>query len=144
VLPPHLVSLFTQAKWLSDRQLPLLEQRVLADFIAEGYLERHIRKMRSHYDLCRQTLVQALKTHFGEQVTILGEKAGIHLMVRLKFDLSDAEIVNRAAQVGVGIMSAQAHYLNDQPNGEFIFGYGELSSEQLQEGIRRVAKALEK
>lgn len=144
VLPPHLVSLFTQAKWLSDRQLPLLEQRVLANFIAEGYLERHIRKMRSHYDLCRQTLVQALKAHFGEQVTILGEKAGIHLMVRFQIDLSDAEIVDRAAQVGVGIMSAQAHYLDAQPNGEFIFGYGELSPEQLQEGISRVAQVLRK
>lgn len=144
VLPPHLVSLFTQAKWLSDRQLPLLEQRVLADFIAEGYLERHIRKMRSHYDLCRQTLVQALKAHFGEQITILGEKAGIHLMARLQIDLSDVEIVDRAAQVGVGMMSAQPHYLYAQANGEFIFGYGELTPEQLQEGIRRVAKVLGK
>jgi len=142
VLPPHLVSLFTQAKWLSDRQLPLLEQRVLADFIAEGYLEQHIRKMRSHYALCRQTLVQALKGHFGEQVTILGERAGIHLMVHFQVELSDIELVDRAAQAGVGILAAQPHYLNTQPSGEFIFGYGELTPKQLQEGVSRVAKAL--
>jgi len=57
---PNLVALFAQAKWLNDRQLPTLEQQVLTDFISEGYLESHIRKMRSRYDRCRQVLVQEL------------------------------------------------------------------------------------
>ncbi|MBW4576892.1 MAG: PLP-dependent aminotransferase family protein [Aphanothece sp. CMT-3BRIN-NPC111] len=142
VLPPSLVSLFSRAKWLSDRQLPLLEQQVLTDFIEAGHLERHLRKMRSHYDQCRQVLVQALNTHFGEQVTILGEKAGLHLMVRLHTSLSDEEIVERAARVGVGMMSAQPHYINPRCTGEFIFGYAELTKPQIQEGIHRLAQAL--
>ncbi|HEY9657479.1 MAG TPA: PLP-dependent aminotransferase family protein, partial [Allocoleopsis sp.] len=124
ILPPHLVRLFAQAKWLSDRQLPVLEQLVLADFIREGHLERHIRKMRSIYDLNRRTLVQALKEQFGEQVEILGEEAGIHVMVRLKTHLSDATVIKRAASVGVGLMSAQAQYLDAFYRSEFIFGYG--------------------
>ncbi|PAX54099.1 MocR-like pyridoxine biosynthesis transcription factor PdxR [Brunnivagina elsteri] len=82
VLPQNLVPIFACAKWLSDRHLPILEQQVLAEFITEGHLERHIRKMRSHYDCCRQVLVKALKSHFGESVEILGEKAGLHIMVR--------------------------------------------------------------
>jgi GntR family transcriptional regulator/MocR family aminotransferase len=142
VLPPSLVSLFARAKWLSDRQLPLLEQQVLTDFIEQGYLERHIRQMRSLYDRRRQVIVQALKAYFGERATILGEKAGIHLMVRLQTHLTDAEIIQRAAEVGVGMMSAQPHYLNASSTGEFIFGYSELTEQQLQEGIRRLAEAI--
>lgn len=142
VLPPNLVSLFARAKWLSDRQLPLLEQQVLTDFIAEGHLERHIRQMRSHYDHCRRVLVQALSFHFGDQVTVLGEQAGIHLMVRLHTHLSDEEIIHRAAQVGVGMISAQPCYLEAHRPGEFIFGYSELDEQQLQEGIRRLAQVL--
>jgi GntR family transcriptional regulator / MocR family aminotransferase len=60
VLPQQLVPLIAQAKWFSDRQLPMLEQKVLTDFIESGHLESHIRKMRSHYDQRRQVLVQAL------------------------------------------------------------------------------------
>ncbi|MBE9178558.1 PLP-dependent aminotransferase family protein [Oculatella sp. LEGE 06141] len=142
VLPDRLVSTFARAKWLSDRQLPLLEQAVLADFIDEGHLERHIRQMRLHYDQRRQTLVRALTQQFGQQVTILGENAGIHLMVRLHSPLSDAEILQRAAAVNVGMMSAQPHYLLTKPPGEFIFGYGELSDRQIQDGIIRLATAL--
>lgn len=144
VLPPSLVSLFARAKWLSDRQLPTLEQQVLTDFIEEGHLESHIRKMRSLYDLRRQVLVQALKAYFGEKATILGEKAGLHLMVRLQTHLTDEEIIQRTAQVGVGMMSAQPYYLNANCTGEFIFGYSELTQEQIQQGISRLAQVLTK
>ncbi|HEY9858874.1 MAG TPA: PLP-dependent aminotransferase family protein [Candidatus Obscuribacterales bacterium] len=142
VLPQSLVSVFTRAKWLNDRHLPLLEQQVLADFIESGHLERHLRKMRSHYDQCRGVLVQALNDHFGERATILGEKAGIHLMVRLHTNLSNEEIIHRAAKVGVGMMSAQSQYLKAFPRGEFIFGYSELTLPQIQEGIHRLAEVL--
>ncbi|WP_416674805.1 MocR-like pyridoxine biosynthesis transcription factor PdxR [Egbenema bharatensis] len=142
VLPHSLVSITAQAKWLSDRHLPLLDQRVLTDFILEGHLESHIRKMRSFYDQNRQALVQALRIHFGEQITILGDKAGMHLMVRLQTHWSDAELVQRAEQVGVGIMLAQPHYLTPADRHELIFGYSELETAQIQIGIARLAQAL--
>lgn len=144
VLPPSLISLFARAKWLSDRSLPSLEQQVLADFIEQGHIDRHIRKMRSLYDLRRQALVQALKANFGEKAKILGEKAGLHLMVRLQTHLTDEEIIQRAARVGVGMMSAQPSYLNANCAGEFIFGYSELRQEQIQQGISRLAQVLTK
>jgi GntR family transcriptional regulator / MocR family aminotransferase len=144
VLPKSLVAIFTRAKWLNDRHLPLLEQQVLADFIVEGHLERHIRKMRSLYDCRRQVLVQALKFHFGEKAVILGEKAGLHIMVKLKIHLDDDEIIQRAAKVGVGMLSASQHYLDSPNSGEFIFGYGELNEQQLVEGICRLREILNK
>lgn len=113
---------------MCNRHLPILEQQVLTEFINEGHLERHIRKMRSIYDKRRQTLVKALKKHFGKRATILGEKAGIHIMVRLHTNLNDEQIIQRAAKVGVGMMSANPHYLVNHPKGEFIFGYGELTA----------------
>jgi GntR family transcriptional regulator / MocR family aminotransferase len=143
VIPKSLVPIFARAKWLSDRHLPILEQQVLCDFIAEGHLERHIRKMRSHYDSRRQVLVKALKFHFGESIEILGEKAGLHIMVRLQTNMSDNEIVQRAAKVGVGIISASIQYINPKNSGEFIFGYGELEEQQLVEGIYRLAQVIQ-
>ncbi|MBE9077872.1 PLP-dependent aminotransferase family protein [Romeria aff. gracilis LEGE 07310] len=139
VLPLALVEVFSRAKWLADRQTPALEQAVLADFIAEGHLERHIRRMRSRYDQRRQTLVAALKEVFCDRVTILGENAGLHLMVRFQTELQDAELIARAAQAGVGLISAQSHYLAGGEGHEFIFSYSELSEEKIQTGIERIA-----
>jgi GntR family transcriptional regulator/MocR family aminotransferase len=138
VLPKNLVSIFTRAKWLSDRHLPILEQQVLTEFIEQGHLERHIRKMRSIYDQRRQVLVQALHSHFGEKATVFGDKAGLHVMVHLQTHLSENEIIERAQQVGVGMMSASTQYLKPTSKNEFIFGYGELDEQQLVEGVRRL------
>ncbi|MCJ8283746.1 MAG: PLP-dependent aminotransferase family protein, partial [Rivularia sp. ALOHA_DT_140] len=142
VLPKSLVAIFTRAKWLNDRHLPILEQQALTDFIESGYLERHIRKMRSIYDKRRQTLVKALKTHFDSRAEILGEKAGIHVMVNFKTNLSDEEIIQKSAKIGIGMMSANPHYFKNNSTGEFIFGYGDLTENQLKEGIIKLAEII--
>jgi GntR family transcriptional regulator/MocR family aminotransferase len=142
VVPQALVEVFARAKWLSDHQSPLLEQYTLTDFINEGYLERHIRRMRVLYAQRRQTLVQSLKRHFKEKVTILGEQAGLYLMVRFLTYLDNEEIISRAAQMGVGLINARSYYLKDTPSSEFILGYANLSEWEIQEGVCRLAQGL--
>lgn len=142
VVPPRLTHVFARAKWLADRQTPTLEQRVLTDFITEGHLERHLRRMRTLYDQRRQTLVRALETHFANRVTILGDDVGLHLMIKLRSRLTDEEVVRRAAQAGVGLVSARLYYLTPAPGDEFVLGYGNLSERRIQEGVRRLAKVL--
>lgn len=143
VVPKKLVSVLIYAKRLTDRQSPMLEQQVLTDFINEGYLERHIRQMRKLYDQRRQVLIQALNQYFGEQVTILGENAGLHLMVRFHTDLNEQEVVDKAAQKGVKLISAQRYYLQDALKCEFVIGYSNLSESEITEGVFRLAQALD-
>jgi GntR family transcriptional regulator/MocR family aminotransferase len=142
VVPQSLARIFARARWLADRHTPTLEQCVLTDFINEGHLERHLRRMRMLYDRRRRVLFRALNQHFEDRVTILGENAGMHLMVRLQTKLSDHEVVRRAKQAGVGIISARIYYLCDGRDDEFVLGYANLSERRIQEGIRRLAKAL--
>ncbi|NDJ22300.1 aminotransferase class I/II-fold pyridoxal phosphate-dependent enzyme [Nostoc sp. B(2019)] len=139
VLPHNLVDVFTRAKWLADRQSSLLEQHALTDFITEGHLERHIRRMRSLYDQRRQILVQSLVSHFGEKIKILGENAGMHLIVKINTTLSDEEIIQRAALAGVGIGAAHPYYLKDSPGSEFVLGYADIDEEQIKAGVHRLA-----
>ena len=49
VVPPALVEAFTTARLFTDLHSPLLEQRLVTEFIAEGHFERHIRRMRALY-----------------------------------------------------------------------------------------------
>ncbi|QFS47844.1 PLP-dependent aminotransferase family protein [Nostoc sphaeroides] len=142
VLPNNLVHIFTRAKWLTDRQCSLLEQHALTDFIGEGHLERHIRQMRSLYNQRRQILVQSLISQFGDRVQILGDNAGMHLMIKIDTYMSDEVIVQNAAQLGLGISAAHPYYLNNSPGSEFILGYAELNEQQIQEGVRRLAQVI--
>jgi GntR family transcriptional regulator / MocR family aminotransferase len=142
IVPEYLTRVFSRAKWLADRQTPMLEQKVLTDFINEGHLERHLRRMRTLYDRRRQTLVRALEYHLGGRVEILGENTGMHLMVRLQTALSDEEVVSRARAEGMGLVSAKLYYLKNGRRDEFVLGYAGLSERKIQEGVRRLAKII--
>ncbi len=142
VAPKSVARVFARAKWLADRQTPMIEQLVLADFINEGHLERHLRRMRTLYERRRQSLVRALETHFGDRVTIMGENAGMSLMVRLRIKLDDEEVTRRARLAGVGLVSARFYYLVESRRDEYLVGYAGLSERRIQEGIRRLAKIL--
>src|SRR5262245_56899749 len=142
VAPRGLARVFARAKWLADRQTPMIEQRVLADFINEGHWERHLRRMRTIYDRRRQALVRALETHFGDRVTIMGENAGMRLMIRLRGKFDDDEVTRRARLAGVGLVSARMYYMVENRRDEFLLGYAGMSERRIQEGVRRLAKIL--
>ena len=142
VVPPDLIPVVKKAKWLCDRFSPILEQYVLTDWIRLGHFERHIRRMRQLYNLRRQALIAAFKKYFGERVTILGENAGIHLMVKIESVFLDETIIQKAAAAGIGLVSAREYYLQPQNKSEFIFGYGQLEETEIDRGISELARIL--
>ena len=144
VVPKDLVPIFSKAKWLCDRFCPILEQYALTDWMKLGHFERHIRKMRQLYNLRRQALITAFDKYFGDRVTILGENAGIHLMAKITTNLSDEEIIKIAAAAGIGLISARGYYLQPQyqHQGEFIFGYGQLETAEIDRGILLLSQVL--
>lgn len=142
VAPRPLIDVLERAKWLTDRHTAMLEQRTLTDFIREGHMERHLRRMRRLYDGRRQSLVRALQTHFSGRIRILGENSGMHLMIEIETRYSNAEVLLRAAEVGVGLNDAHQYYLGQGGDHQFVLGYAGLSERKIQEGVRRLAKVL--
>jgi len=142
IVPEALVDLVSRAKWLTDRQAPLLEQAVLADFIREGHMGRHVRRMRTLYAARRACLTQALARVFGDRVRLLGDQSGMHLFISLESGLSDDKVLARAKAEGVGLASAAPYYAGAAPGGEFVLGYAHLTEAAIEEGIKRLARAV--
>ena len=65
IVPPQLVDAFGRAKAVIDRHSPTVEQAVLAEFIAEGHMARHVRRMRMLYLERQNTLLEALRSRAG-------------------------------------------------------------------------------
>jgi GntR family transcriptional regulator/MocR family aminotransferase len=138
IAPPSLVERLRRAKWLADRHTPVPEQAALADFISEGHLERHIRRMRRIYGERRDALVESLERYFGDRVQIRGDAAGMHVLVRFQ----DDEIAEKALAAKVQLVSSTGYYLTEPPRGEFILGFSSIGERSIREGIRRLAEAI--
>ncbi|RTL35266.1 MAG: PLP-dependent aminotransferase family protein [Candidatus Melainabacteria bacterium] len=139
VVPENLVELFENMRRLAADPLPAQMQEALADFIEEGHLKRHIKHMKPIYEERRSALIHSLKQHLGHRVTIFGDNAGLHVMARIKSLVPDQILIARCARVGVGLVSTTNCYLENPRRGEFVFGYGNLSPEEIREGIRRLS-----
>jgi GntR family transcriptional regulator / MocR family aminotransferase len=137
IVPPSLAPAFRRAKWLADRHTPLHNQATMYQFMAEGYLERHIRRMRQTYGLRRAALVESLETHFGAKASVLGEAAGMHAYVRI----IDGDILSRAKRNKVQLREAREYFIGDAPDDEFVLGFSMLSERSIREGIRRLSHA---
>jgi GntR family transcriptional regulator/MocR family aminotransferase len=142
VAPRGLVPVLERAKWVADRQCPILEQAVLASFLADGHLERHIRRMRVIYARRREVLEQALLEEFGDRVRILGAQAGMHLMAEFQTQLSEEDVVRRSLAEGVVVASARPYYLSPVKERRLVLGYAPVGERSLREGVRRLKRAL--
>jgi GntR family transcriptional regulator/MocR family aminotransferase len=142
LVPPHMVSLYTRARQYAGEQLSVHLQRAIAEFIQEGHLDRHIKRLRGLYSERRNVLVQALVENLGGKCGIVNTGAGVFVLARFKSKYNDEEIMERAKKQGVGLVSSKSFYLVRAPRNEFILGTANLDEEQILEGVARLAKII--
>lgn len=146
VVPRDLIAAARTIKGLSDNGLPWLEQAALAQFIREGGLINHLRRLRHTYKGRRDALVGALRRQFGT-VDLSGAEAGMHLLWRLPHGVPPACEIQRAARShGVGVYPIQdspAYYYEHMKDHEriLLLGYTPLSEAQIEDGVARLAAA---
>ena len=141
VLPPPLVEPFTAAKWLTDRHTATLEQEVLAEFVADGHFERHLRRARTRNASRRKALLASLQDHLADRVEIMGANAGVHLVVWLR-DVPPrglGRVIAGAADAGVGVYPVAPYYIEPPRRAGLILGYASLTEREIRTGIGRLA-----
>lgn len=142
IAPPTLAAVYSNARRIASDPVPQQWQEAVADFIIEGQMTRHCKRMLSLYDEKRRVLISALRKTFGDRVTVSGGGSGLHVLVKFDLGLEAHEIERRATSVGVGIMSTIGFYGRTQKKAEFIFGYGGLELSEIREGIRRLGTVM--
>lgn len=98
-LPDSLVDPVVEAAGGQQFSVGVIGQLTLAEFIAGGYYDRHIRRMRARYRRRRDALVGALSPF---RVEIGGLAAGLNLLVSLP-DGAEPEVMRRAGEAGIAL-----------------------------------------
>jgi GntR family transcriptional regulator / MocR family aminotransferase len=141
VLPPALVDMFAAASALMTRHLPSIEQVVLTDFITEGHLARHVRRMRTLYSERRRQLL-ALQDDLAPWLEIQPPEAGIHALAWLRRDITDTSAARAALDHGVETRPFSVYCLGATQRHGLLLGYGGFRDSQLRAGARKLAAAL--
>jgi GntR family transcriptional regulator/MocR family aminotransferase len=140
IVPKSLASIFTTAKWLSDQHSATLEQKTLAEFIASGMYERHLRRLRRRNTARREALLEAIDRYLGDRVEITGADAGAHVVLWPREPISEAAAISRAASRGVGVYGISHCFLKRPSRPGLMLGYAALNETQIREGIRLLSQ----
>lgn len=144
VLPDGLLKVYRKKLAFLACTVPRIDQAVLTEFILGGHYERHINKARKIYKSRHDKLISSLKV-FGDKVKIMGGNAGMHLMVKFKLDMTEEEVVSRAEKSGIKLVGLSKHRIGENPESSeacILIGYGNISEDRIEEGIKILAKNL--
>lgn len=145
LLPPHLAELFQKKLGFYSCTVSNLEQFTLAEFISQGYLERHINRMRTYYRGKRDELLQYIaKSPLAGSLRVEGEDSGLHFLLHLKTRAGDSELMQAARAAGINVSFLSQYYR--QPLNDFshtlLMNYAGQSGSRLFAALDRLFAAL--
>lgn len=142
VVPESLVEGVTAIRALQDRHVALPIQGALADFIGNGHLAAHIRRVRPLYAERRQALLDALANEAEGLLEPAGAPAGLHVLARLPAGSDDRAIARDAQQAGLGVGALSSFFLAGPPGAAdrgLVLGFGTSEAGSLRRHVQRLA-----
>ena len=141
VLPQTLYKKFREKCGFYSSTVSRIDQEVMNQFMAKGYFERHLNRMRGIYRNKHDCLVQELK-QFGLKIQIFGESAGLHLLVQYFGKKKEEELLHLAKENGVKVYPLSDYMVKKKSNPYpiFILGFARLSEEEIKKGISILRK----
>lgn len=140
IVPPELVDVTMGVRYGHDIHPPMLEQRVLTDFLEGGHFERHVRRLRQVYFERQDTLRDAVRRQLRGILEIPPNEAGLFVTAWLN-GISDVEATRAAARHNVDVLPVSRLAMGPCPSG-LVLGYAGLNVTDILEGVRGLAMAL--
>jgi GntR family transcriptional regulator/MocR family aminotransferase len=140
MLPPSWLSwALISAKAIEDAGSEVAGQLALADFVARGEFERHLRRMRLRYRQRREHLLAVL-ARARPDWRPSSATGGLHVMVVLPEETDEPALLAAAARRGVGIEGLSLHsYTGECPPG-LVLGHAHMPEPALTRGVELLAE----
>jgi GntR family transcriptional regulator / MocR family aminotransferase len=143
VVPERLAATFRTGVAELYREGQLMQQAVLAEFIMDGYLTSHVRRMRTLYGERRQLLIDAVTRHFGDALPVMGDEAGLHFVLGLPDACDDRAVTAAAYDAGVIVRPLAAYYSGRQQQKGLLTGYACVPHEEIDPAFATLAGVIE-
>ena len=141
LMPSWLAWELIPAKAIEDGGCEVIGQLALHDFIKRGELDRHIRRTRLRYQRRREVLLEALR-RWLPQVDPGQGNAGLFELISLPEGVDEAELITKAATLGVGVDGLALHSFGPKSPPGLVLGFGCLAEPEIERGVRLISHAL--
>lgn len=141
VLPAHLLERYEQVGRSFSCTVSRIDQQILRLFMERGYYERHLNKMRALYKNKHDVLlaeVKRMKCVKG----ILGDRSGVHILLRMNGSPSEEERIRQAERAGVRVYPLSEYCIDEREyEPTILLGYATLTEEEIRQAAELLRQA---
>jgi 2-aminoadipate transaminase len=142
VAPLPLVRRLELAKQAADLHTSQLTQMVVHEVIKDGFLQRHIPKIRTLYgDQC-QVMLDAMAQHFPAGVEWTKPEGGMFIWVTLPKHIDAMKLLDEAIAQKVAFVPGSPFYANEPETNTLRLSFVTVPPERIRAGIEILAKLI--
>lgn len=143
VLPEPLLGQWRDRFANSYSPVPWLNQQVLARFMADGSWDRHVRRLQAKNRRKYEILTRVLRETMGNDIDMMENGTGLHLLVRVRDGRPQDELVRIAAEAGVAVYPTKKYWMDTtgHASSTVLVGFSSIAEGDIEPGIRALAKA---
>ncbi len=141
VLPKELMQKYVETMSFYSCTVSSFEQYTLAKFMEEGYLERHIHRMKRHNAIQRKMVMDALeKSKISDKIEMVKDTTGSVFLMKVKTSLTDNELKGRlnAERIRVSCLNDYCSRPKEKYNSVLLINYSSVTKEQLEKFITKL------
>ncbi|MGR3965739.1 PLP-dependent aminotransferase family protein [Pseudomonas sp. 910_23] len=145
VLPPGLVEAFTRRRAVDMRHSEVSTQAVMAEFMAAGHFQRHIRRMRRAALSRRNALLVGWPNELPGVGALPSVAAGLHLTVRVDSLAREQALLAQARAVDVEINGLSGYWLADtgpppDQRAGLVLGFAAVPEAAIAQALARLRR----
>jgi GntR family transcriptional regulator / MocR family aminotransferase len=144
VLPERLIDAILAFRFGIDQNAVGLDQSILADFIEEGHMGRHMRRMRELYADRLVTLRSEGEKQLKGLLEIPTVKAGLYTVGFLRNGMSSRQAESAAMAQGIETMALDRFMLSGPDPQGILMGFAAFDEHAIRRGVASLAIALSK
>jgi GntR family transcriptional regulator / MocR family aminotransferase len=143
VAPKSIVHTLRLARTSVSRQPPGIDQAALAEFIADGHLEHHIRVTLQIYRERRRVLVDTIR-QYGDGVLEVSDDGGVgmYLVAWLPAGVDDRSAAGIASAAGIDTVPLSNFASRKLHRSGLVLGYSGYAPQMIREAAQRLCEAL--
>ena len=144
VLPASLVDHFLAFRYRTDFHNLSADQAVLCDFIADGHLSRHLRRMRDLYAGRLAAIMMGGKRYLKGLLEISGIRAGLYTAAFLKNGMTSWQGEKAAATRDIEVAALDRYTLKSPDPKGLLLGFAAFDDAAIRAGLIKLTAALDR
>lgn len=138
----EIIKMLETAKQAADLHSNIFGQYLIADYLLNNDLDKHIEKIKKLYKEQASTMVEAMREFFPANIKFTVPKGGMFTWVTLQEGTDVLKLFDKAIEKKVAFVPGHPFYVNPINVNTLRLNYTNADSDTIRTGIKRLSEAI--